>query len=251
MKFRRSLLATGGISLDILPRKMSEPRRFNYQLITDLPCDEELLSHLDRQHHVVLQFPGSCEAQKPRLILDLKARLPEFCSIFDSGGDTELTWVTIMEVISRPELESIEDNLIYSARLFRHTAHLLARRLADFNKINAAELWDRRSKLKPFPGEWDMSHHGGHQCFENTKTGQVVEVSLWFGDEFGILDPQFLCTFLRTAPGLDCPVEITDHFHDAARALDYLEGRGLLERIDGIFNSSGVFAPWNSRGAIR
>jgi hypothetical protein len=227
---------------------MSVPRRFTFQSIADLPSDEQVLSHLDRQHHVVLQLPASYETQKPSLIHDLKTRLPEFCSIFDSGGNGDLTWVTIKEVVSRPALQAIEGDLIHAARIFRHTAHTLANKLAEFYRVPAAELWDHLAQLKPFPGAWNMSHHGGHQCFENTRTGQIVEVSLWFGDEFGVLDPQFFSTFLRTTPELDCPAEIADHYHDTARALDYLYDRGLLEAIVGIFNSTGVFAPYNQRG---
>lgn len=222
---------------------MSEPRRFYYPSFAALPSVEEILRDLDRQHHVVLQFPAKYEARKQTLIRYLRIRLPENCSIFNSGNSSERTWVTVKQVISRPELQAIESVLIDAARLFRRTAHLLARELAAFNGVPAEELWEHRERLRPFPGDWTIAHHGGHQCFKNRKTGQTVEVSMWFGDEFGVLDPEFFCTFLRTTPGLDCPVEIIDHYHDAARALDYLKGRGLLTGIDGIFDSRGVFAP--------
>jgi len=227
---------------------MSAPRRFTYQAFVELPTDADLLRHVDRQHHAVLQFPASSQSAKSELIRKLKERLPESYSVFDSGGSSNLTWITIKEVVSRRELEAIENELIVAARIFRHTACSLAHEWADYNGVQASELWESLSHLRPFPGNWSMYHHGGHQCFSNKVTGQVVEVSLWFGGEFGTLDPQFFHRFLRTSPDLRCPPELQDDFHDPARALSFLEERGLLKRINGIFNSVGVFAPDAKQG---
>lgn len=222
---------------------MSQPRRFTYQAIADVPSDVDLCRHVDRDHHVVLQFPSSSKQTKLELIRTLKRRLPEFYSVFESGGYSDLTYVTIMQVVSRPELAALENELIEAARTFRHTAHSLAHRWADYNRVPTSELWEHLSHLKPFPGDWEMNHHGGHQCFRNMVTGQVVEVSLWFRGEFGVLDPQFFSTFLRTTPNLRCPPELHDHFHDSARALEYLHERGMLQQIFGIYNAKGLFAP--------
>lgn len=223
--------------------KMSEPHRITFQSMAEIPFGKDLLRHVDLNHHVVVQVPVSLESAKPDLINRLREQIPEFYSVFDSGGTSELTWITIKELVSRPRLETIESELIEGARVFRRTAFDLAHRWADYNGVPAPELWDHLSVLKPFPGEWDMEHHGGHQCFINDSTGQIVEVSLWFGGEFGTLDPQFFHTFLRTSPDLRCPPELQDAFHDSARALEFLEERGLLKRIDGLFDNVGVFAP--------
>jgi len=152
--------------------------------------------------------------------------------------------VTIMQVISRPELKAIEAELIHGARAFRQTANQLSTELAWFNEVDIEKLWEHGNDLKTFHQDWSIFPHGGHVCFKHTRTNQEVEASVWFGTEFGILDPQFFTTFLRTSPQLECPREILDTFHDMAKAMDYLESEGHLQRIEGAFNLTGVFAPF-------
>jgi hypothetical protein len=223
---------------------VSEPKRFTYPSPADLPSPDELLRHLDRQHHLVLQFPvHAVESRKRELIQTLEQQLPEYCSVFDSGGNADLSWITINQVISRPELLRLEDELLQAARHFHHSAHSLAHRLAEHNRVPAENLWEHAVTLKPFSGEWQIDPHGGDICFKNKQNGQIVEVNVWFGYEFGILDPMFFHTYLRTTDGLRCPPELSDDFHDPARALTFLEERGRLTRICSIFHQgSGVFA---------
>jgi len=212
---------------------MSEPRRFTFQSAAALPAAAELLRHLDRQHHVVLQFPAhAVESRKRSLIIEeLKQQLPEYCSVFDSGGGREFSCITIMQVVSRPELHGLEEELVHAARHFRNTARSLAHRLAEHNRVLAMDLADHFPDLEPFSEEWRVDPHGAHICFVNRQTGQTVEVNVWYGDEFGILDPYFFHRYLDTTPGLRSPPEFINSFQDTARALDYLEERGRLTRL--------------------
>jgi hypothetical protein len=81
--------------------------------------------------------------------------------------------------------------------------------------------------------EWAYQFHGLECCFTSARSGQVVDVRLTFGDEFGVLDPWFFHYFLSTTQRYSSLVtEFADGFHDTARALDVLERSGQLIRID-------------------
>lgn len=223
---------------------MSYQRQLTFQTPAELPSPDELLRHLDRQHYLLLQFPSSAvEGRKEDLIRRLKQQLPEYCAVFDASSLEGQSRITIIQVISRPELLAVEDELLQGARHFRKSASALALRLAEHNRIPVEDLGEYSPDLEPFPGDWTIDSHGLHLCFANQKTGQVVEVALGFGREFGILEPWFFHTYLRTTPGLCCPPELSNHHHDTGRALDHLEERGWLNRIGGINGLSVVFAP--------
>jgi hypothetical protein len=66
---------------------------------------------------------------------------------------------------------------------------------------------------------------------------------MWFGTEFGALDPYFFFDFMTTTADLKLPSELRDGFHDTRRAMDILEERGKLCRVVGIFESVGLTAP--------
>lgn len=128
----------------------------------------------------------------------------------------------------------MERDLLAAASHFRRTATELANRVALFNGVDPAQLWDECSSLEwRIPdSEWSLDLHGQHCMFTHQVTGQVVEVSLWFGAEFGVLDPYFFYDYMRTTPDLELPAGLRQPFHDTARAMSFLEERGLLTRVE-------------------
>jgi hypothetical protein len=64
------------------------------------------------------------------------------------------------------------------------------------------------------------------------RTGQVVDVRLGFGDEFGVLDPYFLAHFLRTTPAhREAADLLADDYHNPSRVLEVLQARGDLREV--------------------
>ena len=102
--------------------------------------------------------------------------------------------------------------------------------------IAAADLLARRHEVESRGGrvgEWEFGFHGFECCFTHRRTGQVVDVRLGFGDEFGVLDPFFLARFIRTmAAHREAASLLADDFHDPSRMMDVLLARGHLRVIE-------------------
>jgi hypothetical protein len=209
------------------------------------------------EHHVVLRFPVAPRpAVTPSLVERLASALPEF-SVFESGGSHDTDCITVKKVIAAEDVQANEAQFVAALRLFRQTASALASRLArrlgvpadrllDLGRGNARTGWadrlrgllGRRLRGRRLDGGWSYCFHGGACHFEDRATGQVVEVRLTFGAEFGVLDPYFFALFVKSTPALAhlAPL-LRDEFHDAARVLKLLHRAGHLRVVEGRFGS--------------
>jgi hypothetical protein len=225
---------------------------------------------------------------KPSIIQHLARQLPDF-TVFDSGGKSgESTWITIKKVIAGEDVLANAEAILAAMRLFRATARDLMGRLAQQLNVplevfadpyfrlrraysvklsgNLGERTDQleeESRTGPFrrllapirrvleqrTAEWEYQFHGAECQFRNTKTGQILEICLGFGDESGVLDPYFFYQFVSTTPGLEKVAKLfSDSFHDTRRALKILEQRGHLRQISSPSeNRVGLIAPVTRR----
>jgi hypothetical protein len=89
---------------------------------------------------------------------------------------------------------------------------------------------------------WRYYVHGFHCGFENTETGQLIEVALVFGLEFGDLDPDFFSKFIKSTPNYKpIPVDIFEDYADGVRIIDKMVSLGKFEKISSnIENHYGV-----------
>ena len=79
---------------------------------------------------------------------------------------------------------------------------------------------------------WKYFVHGFHCGFENNKTGQLIEVPLVFGLEFGDLDPYFFSKFIKSTPKYrPLPVDIFEDYADGERIIEKMISLGKFERI--------------------
>ena len=81
-----------------------------------------------------------------------------------------------------------------------------------------------------------------HCGFENKKTGQIIEVPLVFGLEFGDLDPYFFTRFIKsTSKYIPLPVEIYEDYADGVRIIEKMIALGKFEKIiSNIGNHYGI-----------
>jgi hypothetical protein len=207
------------------------------------------------EHHVVLHFPARLDiVAKASLVLRLASALPEF-TVFDSGGSHDTEWITVKKVIAAENVRANEAEFVAALRLFRQTASTLATRLARHlgvptdHLLNVGLANDRTGWADWFRGllgrrvrgnrldrEWTYSFHGRECRFENRAMGQIVEVRLGFGTEFGVLDPYFFALFVKSTPALTHLARLLrDDFHDAARVLELLHRAGYLRVVEGRF----------------
>jgi hypothetical protein len=215
-------------------KRMSAPIRKYYIFTWFLPSVKKLKSLISRQRHLVLAFPAwISESTKNDLIRSLQKKMPENYSVFNAASRKYWSYVTIMQVISAPEVDTLIPEIQHAARTFKVQAEYLAREIATLNHVPLTELWENTEKITQFPKDWKCYHHGQHYCCRNMKSGQVVELPIWYEEEFGVLDPYFLSRFIETTPSLDMPVNIIDKYHDMSRVLEIMLKKGLLKQIQG------------------
>ncbi len=221
---------------------MTEPLRKYYISTLFLPSVAKLRSFVRRERHLVLSFPSwISDSSKEQLIVRLKNTMPENFSIFDAGGRRYWSYVTIKQVISKLDIDNLIPKIIHAAREFRKQSEWLAKEIAKLNNVPITELWDKSEEIEVFPDGWKCYHHGQHFYCENLDSLQVVEVPVWYGQEFGVLDPYFLSQFIDTTPSLSMPLGINDWYHDMSRVMDVMLEMGLLKKIQGTrFEVSGI-----------
>ena len=160
----------------------------------------------DAEHHVVLEFPAKLKVNKPPIVAELSASLPEY-SVFDSGGNKETDWVTVMPVINDAAIQAHSREIKDAIAMYIEACSYLL---------------DGHAK-QSLSSEWSSYIHGEHRCFENSATGQIVEAPLAGSLEPRTIDPYFFAQFVKTTPSCAGVAMIIKHdFHDAARIRDAL-----------------------------
>jgi hypothetical protein len=243
---------------------MTEPLWLDCPSATDCPTADRLEELATDERHVVLRFPADAfspprRLTKAALIGRLASALPE-CSVFDSGQSSGVERITVMKVIRPEVVRANEAEFVRALRLFRRTASELANRLAqrlgvapdrlaECRQGRAQEGWFGRVRgllgltlpSNRLDREWSYDFHGLECRFENRKTGQVVEVRLEFGTEFGVLDPYFFALFLKSTPELSHLARLIRHdYHDSARVLNVLRDSGHLRLVEGPYRGGLV-----------
>jgi hypothetical protein len=217
------------------PARSSTPLRIACTDAGSVPPAGDLEGLAVVGRHVVLQFPPSFEGDKQQLIERLGPLLPGH-SVFDSGpGPGGTTCVTVLKVIEGRVVPEHLPPFLAAVRDFTDTADRLCVGLAEAHGLRPEDLLSRREEVKGgrLPGGWTHGFHGLECCFTNARTGQVVEVRLCFGRQFGVLDPYFLAHFIRTTPAhREVASLLADDFHDPCRVLEVLRARGHLRLVE-------------------
>lgn len=212
------------------------PLRLSCRDIDAVPPATELNLKAVVGQHVVLQFPRGSITDKRPLTERLAAQLPGH-RVFDSGpgpGDTDC--VTVYRVLDESVVIAHLPLFLAAIRDFSNTARACCHALAAAHGIATTDLLTRRHEIESQSGrsgEWKFSFHGFECCFTHRRTGQVVDVRLGFGEEFGVLDPYFLAHFIRTtAAHHEAAALLADDYHDPSRMLEVLHVRGHLRVIE-------------------
>lgn len=188
---------------------MDEPIWIDCGSPGEVAAPTQLAALTSSGRHVVLRFASLSEADKTALIGHLSSALPDH-SVFDSGGNGDRSWVTIMPVVTRARVVECRGQVLQATEEYRQAC------------IGLVEQY----RTGTLPSEWRTDEHGGHCRFESRLTGQVVEAPLreWIDPER--VDPYFFAMFVRSTSGLESVAKLLTHdFHDAARVLDVIAGR--------------------------
>lgn len=219
-----------------LTQRSSVPLRLSCHDIDAVPPVTELAAKAIVGQHVVLQFPRGSVPDKQPLVERLAAQLPGY-RVFDSGpGPDDTDCVTVYRVLDESVVLAHLPLFLAAIRDFAETARDCCLELAAAHGIAATDLLTQRHEVESRGGrvgEWKFCFHGFECRFTHRRTGQVVDVRLGFGEEFGVLDPYFLAHFIRTtAAHHEVAALLADDYHDPSRMLEVLHVRGHLRVIE-------------------
>ena len=149
--------------------------------------------------------------------------------------------INIAKLITDNEIEGKQDFFEQCAKDYRPLGEELIYKLADklgtnINSDNPLVTFNEFKKGKKQIGklnDWRYYLHGFHCGFKNSKTGQVIEVPLVFGLEFGDLDPSFFSIFIKSSPTYrPLPVDIYEDYADGQRIINKMLSLSKFERIN-------------------
>ncbi len=221
--------------------------------ITQLPDSGTIERWCRDGEHFVLKFPKNIREEKANIITLLKNQLPENFSVFNSGGDSESEWITIMPVISRDIIDENEILIRASIADYIDTCNELMNGLeTNLNDISNAwnklldgeasdyvtlfnELMDELETDPKISKAWNIFRHGQHIRFINKNSGQIVEVPVLGISRIIEVDPYFWGHFVESTEKYSSINRlIKDKFHDSARILEHLTLKER-NRINDIF----------------
>jgi hypothetical protein len=168
--------------------------------------------------------------------------------------------INISKLITDLEIEENQDFFEKCAKDYRHLGKKLIFELAD--KLNVRinpefplETFNEFKGNKKETGKldsWKYYIHGFHCGFENIMTGQLIEVSLVFGLEFGDIDPFFFSQFIKSTPKYrPLPIDIFEDYADGKKINEKMISLGKFERINSnIENHYGVVVTDRSKVEI-
>lgn len=214
--------------------------------VDQIPSLEEIRK-IPRSKKLKIVFEESIQRHRESIGQNLKKELDGFLV----GIHTFNPEINISKLITEKE---IEDNQIFfedCAKDYRELAEILIFKLAKKHKTSINLDFPLFMTFNNFKGdkrrkgkmdEWKYFIHGFHCAFENTITGQNIEVPLVFGTEFGDLDPYFFSNYIKTTPSYKpLLVEIFDEYHDGYRINEKMLALGKFERINSnIENHYGI-----------
>jgi hypothetical protein len=206
----------------------------------------ETIQAIPRGWTLKLVFEKEVQSQRETLGLKLKNELLGF----QVGIHTVEPEINIAKLITNKEIELNQDFFEQCAKDYRQLGEDLLFKLVDklnlkLNEDFPMETFNELKRDKRQVGKvegWRYFVHGFHCGFKNNKTGQLIEVPLVFGLEFGDLDPYFFSKFIKSTPNYrPLPVDIFEDYGDGVRINERMISLGKFERISSnIGNHYGI-----------
>lgn len=197
----------------------------------------DTICSIPRERAIKLVFEKEVQNQREVIGQNLKNELVGF----QIGIHTIEPEINIAKLITDKEIEDNKDFFEQCAKDYRQLGEELLFKLVDklnlkLNKDFPMETFNELKRDKRQIGKlenWRYFIHGFHCGFENNKTGQIIEVPLVFGQEFGDLDPYFFSKFIKSTPKYKpLPVEIFEEYADGVRINERMLSHGKFKRIN-------------------
>lgn len=210
--------------------------------VESLPTIQQILS-IPRERALRVIFSSSIQELRESIGTEWKRDLPNFVV----GIHMIEPEINIRKLISDDEIVEHSSFFEQCAKDYRNLATQLIHALAAYfneniDPENAMHTFGKykRGRQSGVMDLWEYRLHGSDCRFENSKTGQTIEVYLITQLEFGILDPYFFVDFIKTTESYHpLPIEIYEDYWDGQRILDKMLEIGQFERIPSFFSGPG------------
>ncbi|MEA5256784.1 hypothetical protein VB264_03240 [Arcicella aquatica] len=217
----------------------------------------ESIRAIPRERTLKLVFENELQIQIEAIGQNLKKEL----SGFQVAVHTVNPEINIAKLITHQEIEDNQDFFEQCAKDYRQLGEELLFKLVDklglkLNKDFPMETFNELKLDKRRTGKvenWRYYVHGFHCGFENNKTGQIIEVPLFIGLEFGDLDPYFFTSYIKSTPQYNpLPVEIFEDYADGVVINEKMISLGKFERISSnVGNHNGIVVADRQKVAIK
>ncbi|MFN3406027.1 MAG: DUF6896 domain-containing protein [Cytophagaceae bacterium] len=196
----------------------------------------ETIREIPRERTLKLVFEKGVQNKRETVGQNLKNKLPGFQVLIHTIEPE----INIAKLITDKEIEDNQDFFEQCAKDYRQLGKELLFKLVNkldlkLNMDYPMQTFNELKRDKRQIGkvdDWRYFVHGFHCGFENTKTGQYIEVPLVFGQEFGDLDPYFFSKFIKSTPKYrPLPVNIFEDYEDGVRINEKMISIGKFERI--------------------
>lgn len=196
----------------------------------------EAIRTIPRERTLKLVFENGIQNQRESIGQRLKKELLDF----QIGINTIEPEINIAKLITDKEIEDNQDFFVLCAKDYRQLGEELIFKLVDklelkLNRDFPMETFNELKQDKRQIGKvenWRYFVHGFHCGFENNKTGQIIEVPLVFGLEFGDLDPYFFTRYIKSTLKYNpLPVDIFEDYADGVRINEKMISLGKFEKI--------------------
>ena len=206
----------------------------------------ETIKLIKREKILKLVFKNGIKSKRQKIGENLKKEL----SGFQIGIHTIEPEINIAKLITEKEIEDNKDFFEQCAKDYRELSESLLYKLVDKLKIKMNQDFPMRTfnELKQDKRQtgkvenWEYFVHGFHCGFKNNKSGQIIEVPLVFGQEFGDLDPYFFTKYIKSTPSYQpLPINIYEEYADGVRINEKMVSLGKFEKINSnVGNHFGV-----------
>lgn len=207
----------------------------NKRILIDFKNKKASYQELEK---IVLELP---DAQIAITNVDLdESSLVQLESKFDTKLIYYIVWPKMLIIEDSITTEFVMSHLVEFLQCFvdfdnkAHDMMDLMAKVYEIDLNDSAQIWDlKRNRSKKQRGKinnaWTYYFHGSSCSFENTKTGQFLDVKIIYGREYGVIDNYFLYRFIETTESLKANFDLLlGKSQNLRKVVNVLKAEGYL-----------------------
>jgi hypothetical protein len=220
---------------------MEELRRIYCKTLNDLPNLEGIGKELKIHDRIRIEYDIHANFIFSYKVKQYIKKVQKKYDVQVNKGDfKELEFYNIYNLYSDSELLQVTEDLEKAVKSYRLTSEKLIRELeekydhsfTDSEKSIYSILEKLEADNYQLSKKWSYRFHGGDVCFSNSQTGQIVDINLKFGGQYGVLDLWFFQYFMETTDEFySCSLNFEENIPKLIQSLNFLKHQGKVKLI--------------------